>query len=171
MNKFSYIQYTDAYYILEDGNKLKTKLPHNEAYGYVKKGKNKSLIVHFIKKAHKDDSSPGLIVKGLILPNNSISLNQGSNYTKELDALRKGQNVAVTWEDVVYVENDSRDSCSIMYTEGLVYQNNGDHLVILNPETIRTSPLPIKNHPRIKPLYYIIPKSVITKFEIINKST
>lgn len=72
------------------------------------------------------------------------------------------------WDDIVFVQNDLRNECSRMYTEGVIFQNNSDHIVIKDPETIRTHPLPIKNHPKVKPVYYIIPKSIITEFEIIK---
>lgn len=73
MTTFSRINYTDAYYILEDQEDLVTTLPNNEAYGYITKGKDDSIIVHFIKKVQEEN--PDFIVKGLILPNNSIISN------------------------------------------------------------------------------------------------
>ena len=34
-----------------------------------------------------------------------------------------------------------------MYTEGTLYQIEDDHIVLKDTETIRTHPMPVKNHP------------------------
>lgn len=166
MTTFSRIHYTDAYYVLEDQKDLVTKLPKNEAFGYITKETSNCIVVHFIKKV--EDTNPLKITKGLILPIGSIS-RQTTASIKELDTIKPEQYISITWNDIVFVSNDTKNECSIMYTEGIVFKNNIDHIVIKNPETLRIYPTPIQNHPKVRPLYYIIPKPMITKFEIITK--
>lgn len=165
MKNFSHIYYTDAYYILEEPDRLITKLPKNEAFGYITKAKNNNIILHFIKRADGIDSKK--IIKGLVLPVNSIN-SENKKYINELNSLKIKQHVSITWNDVVFVENEVREECSIMYTEGILFKNELDHIVIKDPETVRTHPLPIRNHPKVKPLYYVIPKVLINSFEIVN---
>jgi hypothetical protein len=163
MNKFSKIQYTDAYYILEEPDVLQTLLPKNEAFGYVEKKEN-TIVVHFILRKDSNDSLNAKMVMGLVLPISSIDT---QNYLKELDHIQENSLVALTWEDVVFLQNDEIRGVSTMYTEGIVIQNNSDHLVIKNPETLRIKPEPVKNHPQVKPLYYVIPKSFIIEYKNI----
>jgi hypothetical protein len=163
MNQFSKIEYTDAYYILEEPDILQTKLPKNEAFGYVEKNEN-NIVVHFIIKKDSKASSNIKIVMGLVLPISSIYTQK---YLKELDDIKENSSVALTWKDVVFLQNDEIRGVSTMYTEGIVIQNNSDHLVIKNPETLRIKPEPVKNHPQVKPLYYVIPKSFIIEYKNI----
>lgn len=163
MNQFSKIQYTDAYYILEEPDMLQTKLPKNEAFGYVEKNEN-TIVVHFIIKKDSKTLSNSKIVMGLVLPISSIDT---QNYLKELDDIKENSSVALTWEDAVFLQNDEIRGVSTMYTEGIVVQNNSDHLVIKNPETLRIKPEPVKNHPQVRPVYYVIPKSFIIEYKNI----
>ena len=57
-----------------------------------------------------------------------------------------------------------------MYTEGVLYRIEKDYILLENPETIRMSPLPIKNHPLERNTFYIIPKTFITDIEVIEKN-
>lgn len=163
MNKFLKIQYTDAYFILEEPDVLQTLLPKNEAFGYIEKKEN-TIVVHFILKKDSKASPNAKIVMGLVLPISSIDT---QNYLKELDDIKENSSVALTWEDVVFLQNDEMRELSTMYTEGIVIQNNSDHLVIKNPETLRIKPEPVKNHPQVRPLYYVIPKSFIIEYKNI----
>jgi hypothetical protein len=170
MKEFVNIHYTDAYYILEDGEVLNTKLPHNEAYGYIHESQ-RGLIVRFIKGADttsEESTDTDFVIKGLVIPKGAVLSASKENFIEGLHNLSVGQNISLTWNDVVIVANDSVKDCPIMYTEGRIEQNNTDHLVIGNSETIRIEPLPIRNHPAIRPLYYIIPKAFIVSFEKIE---
>ena len=169
MKKFSNVHYVDAYYGLEEQENLTTELPHNDAFGQITKGKNNSTIVHFIDKVIKEDYlNDNTIISGLILPARSIISKSKNGFIEGLESLKVGQSVSVTWEDVVHVANNKRNDCSILYTEGIISKNNSDHLVIQNPETIRTHPLPIQNHPKVRPIYYVIPKSFITSINTLK---
>ena len=172
MKKISNIHYTDAYYILENGDDFVVKLPHNEAYGRIENGKNGSFVIHFIDKvenlAFSKNKRSSLIVKGLVLPNAAVLSKSKGGFIEGLESLVYGQKISLTWSDVVYAENETRNECSKMYTEGTVFRNNQDNIVILNPETIRIHPQPIKNHPSIKPAYYVIPKAFVTSFELFK---
>lgn len=175
MSKIYNIKYIDAYYIDSSyghNKKLKkTKLFLHEAFGYLKKNGN-NIIVTFIKenevnnKDKKDRKKD--IIKGLVLPNTAIvSLSSTSkiNITKKIPV---GSCVAVNWRDMVFVANQPRYDCSVMYTEGILFRVEKDHIVLKNPETIRAYPKPIVNHPAEKPIFYVIPKSFITDITIIK---
>jgi len=171
MKLVSNIHYTDAYYISEPVATPVTNLPHHEAFGFVKKGVDESIIISFIKKCDGGEDNaehdPDHIVRGLIIPETAL-LSRQNDYLEELKSLKTGEEAAVTWKDVVHVANMSRNSSSIMYTEGLFVDNHSDHIVLKDPETIKIHPTPVKNHPAIKPFYYVIPKSAITRFEYIH---
>lgn len=170
MKLASNIHYTDAYYISKPVKSLSTKLPHHEAFGFVKKGNGGSIVVSFVRECDvdsRDNHDPNHIVKGLIIPESALFSRQ-NNYLEQLRVLQTNKNVAVTWKDVLHVANMSRNDCSVMYTEGLLFDDCDDHIVLKDPETIRIYPGPIKNHPKTKPFYYVIPKSAVTHLEYIH---
>ena len=171
MDKIYNIKYTDAFYI-DDKNIGQTKLHIYETYGYLKKN-GKNLIVVFIKEHKttiKEIKSKKLnIIKGLIIPDTALlSTNNNKFKNSKSKHTKIGSNISVTWRDIVYVANLPRYDCGIMYTEGILFRIEKDHIVIENPETICIHPLPIENHPIKKPNYYIIPLSFIVDFEIIE---
>ncbi len=172
MKLVSNIHYTDAYYISEPVEPLVTKLPHHEAFGFVKQGADGSIIISFIRECENGDASENYdsdhIARGLIVPKNAL-LSKKNNYLEELRNLKNDEKIAVTWKDVVHVANMSTNDCSTMYTEGFLVNDRRDHIVLKDPETIRIYPAPIVNHPNIKPFYYVIPKSAITHFEHIHE--
>lgn len=170
MDKIYNIKYTDAFYI-NSKNIGQTKLHAYETYGYLKKC-NENLIVVFIKEyktSIKEIKNKKLkIIKGLIIPDIALLSTNNKFKNNKLKHIKIGSNVSVTWRDIVYVANLPRYDCGIMYTEGILFRTEKDHIVIKNPETIRTHPLPIENHPTKKPNYYIIPTSFIVDFEVIK---
>ncbi|MEX0909954.1 MAG: hypothetical protein WDZ75_01535 [Candidatus Paceibacterota bacterium] len=103
----------------------------------------------------------------MIIPESAL-LSRQNEYLEELKSLKTSERVAVTWKDVVHVANMSRNSSSIMYSEGFLLKDGGDHIVLKDPETIKIHPTPVKNHPPFQPFYYVIPKSAITRFEYIH---
>lgn len=85
-----------------------------------------------------------------------------------LKGVKIDSRVAVTWCDISAVIDSLRYDCGIMYTEGTLYKIEKDHIVLRDTETIRVHPMPVKNHPAGKPLWYIIPISFIKDIEIVS---
>lgn len=173
-DKIYKIKYTDAYYIDSSYGRTKklrgTKLPINEAYGYLKKEKD-ILIITFLREkgAIKINKSKDLI-QALILPETALVSVTKKFKTKKLKKIKIGDTVMVTWWDVVYVQNMAVYEPSIMYTEASLIGIKRDHIVLKDPETIRIHPLPIHNHPKEKPLFFIIPISFIKNISVVKKS-
>lgn len=165
IDKIYNIKYVDAYYTYAK-NISQTKLSLHEAHGYVKKNKN-NIIIAFIKRklAHGQEE----VALGLVIPDMALVSKKDTANRKILANLRVGLFIAITWRDIVIFDSgDLRNDCPIMYTEGILFKIEKDHIVLKNPETIRTYPDPIKNHPIKKPGYYIIPISFITNITIIK---
>lgn len=165
MSKIYNIHYVDAYYSY-DNEIGETKLSPHEAYGYVEKN-NDNLVIIFIKKggAEKDQN----IIKGLIMPNTALISTLGSVGNDILSNVEVGSRIKMEWRDIVYVANQPRRDCSMMYTEGVLVKIEKDHIVIKNPETIRAYPKPIKNHPGGGlPTYLVVPVSFITDISVIK---
>lgn len=165
MNKIYNIKYVDAYhtYTKKIGQ---TKLYQHKAYGYIKKNSN-NIIIAFIKRklAHKKEEA----ALGLVIPDTALISKKNNINDKKLEDFKIGMSVAIIWRDLVIFDSaDLRSDCPIMYTEGVLFRINQDHIVLKNPETIRTYPAPIKNHPIKKPNFYIIPISFITNITIIK---
>ncbi|OGD68846.1 hypothetical protein A2996_02305 [Candidatus Campbellbacteria bacterium RIFCSPLOWO2_01_FULL_34_15] len=167
MNEIYNIKYVDAFYIDSSygiNKKLgKTKLFTHEAYGYVQKNKD-NIVITFIKEktaSLERINKKNDLVKGLIIPDTAILSESLKFKTDAIEKISLRSYISVVWRDVVFVSNEPRYDCSLMYTEGFLFRVEKDHIVIKNPETIRTYPKPIKNHPSEKPLFYIIPKSFI----------
>jgi hypothetical protein len=66
---------------------------------------------------------------------------------------KEGDKVSITWKDIVHVVNLDRRDCSVMETSGVVYRVYNDFILIKNPDTVRTHPLPIQSHPMDKPKF------------------
>lgn len=164
------IKYIDAYYSTAetfDG----VKIFLHEAYGFVDKNGN-NIVITFIKK--KGSSFKEVreknedIQMGLVIPDTSL-VSVAHGYPQDiLEDVSLGSSVSVVWRDIVYVAHMPRYDCAIMYTEGVLVKIEGNCIVLKNPETIRTHPLPIKNHPVEKSTYYTIPISFISKISVIE---
>lgn len=170
MDKIYNIKYTDAFYV-DSKNIGQTKLHVYETYGYLKKNEE-NIIVVFIKEYKTNikeiENKKLKIIKGLIIPDTALISLRNKFKSNKLKNLKIGSYITVTWRDVVYVANLPRYDCGIMYTEGILFRIEEDHIVIKDPETICIYPLPIENHPIKKPNYYIIPLSFIVDFKIIE---
>lgn len=184
MNTVRHIFYVDAHYSYEPDLLTKEYYTHKEdlkvestsvhffdAYGYVEKhGDN--IVVAFIKKkgASPKDTirSNEKIIKGIIIPDTALLSKARTCSHDVLKGAKKGSRVAVTWRDIVYVANLPRYDCAIMYTEGILYKIEKDHIVLKDTETIRVHPMPVINHPAGKPLWYTIPISFIKDVEVIS---
>lgn len=167
MQQIYNIKYIDAFYTYKEIEI--TKLFVHEAYGYLTIYKD-VIIITFIHKVleRKSTSNTKKIIKGLIIPSTALQTVNNNYRTNVLNKVILFSNIAVTWRDIVYVANTNRNDCSIMYSEGILYRIETDHIVLKNPETIRINPLPIINHPAKKPIYYIIPNSFITDIVTIK---
>jgi len=165
MDKVYNIKYVDAYYT-DKKNLGQTKLSLHEAWGYVKRNGN-NIIITFIKKRLSNGQEESAL--GLIIPDTALISKKYEVKNKIPTNLKIGESIAVTWRDIVIFDSgDLRNDCSIMYTEGILFRIEKNHIVLKNPETVRTYPTPIRNHPIEKPCYYIIPTSFITDI-IITK--
>lgn len=169
MEEICKIKYIDAYYLFEE-KVGETKLSPHEAFGYVKKNGD-NIIITFIKNVsasgRQDGTDDSFIVKGLVIPDSAL-LSVSKDFKITIPSnLKESSRVAVTWRDVVYVGNAERGDCSTMYSEGILHSVCDDHIVLRDPETIRTYPAPAVNHPDGKPTYYIIPKAFITDIHTI----
>ncbi len=166
------IRYVDAYYLYKEecsrdfflyiGDRPETKLSPHEAYGYIRYYKD-SIILDFIKKTDEKDLK---MVKGLILPNNSL-LSKSKILNKSFPNISLKKKVHLQWDDLCFAENISIRESSIMETVGILVAIESDHIVIGDPDTKRIYPLPEKSHPNKKPSYYIIPISFIKNIKQI----
>lgn len=166
------IKYVDAYYVY-DKKIGKTKLSLFEAYGYVER-KADSIIIFFIKKMgvsnKKIIEGKENIVKGLIIPDTALMSAVDVYKTDLLKNVVVGSDISITWRDVGYVANlPAYDHSVVMYTEGVLYKIEKDYIVLKDPQTVRTYPLPIKNHPGSgRPTFLVVPTSFITNVTIIK---
>ncbi len=184
MDRICNIKYVDAHYSYEPDPYVKEYYSHKEdlgeqstslhflsAHGYAEKY-NDNIIIAFIKKKGvplgETIESGEKIIRGLIIPDTALVSNLHTYGRDVLKEIKTGIRVAVTWHDVVNVANQARYDCSVMYTEGTLYQIEDDHIVLKDTETIRTHPMPVKNHPAGKPLWYTIPISFIKDIEVIS---
>lgn len=184
MDKIYHIKYVDGHYSYEPDLYTKEYYTHKEdlnvestavhflrAYGYVEKHGDDIVVAHAKKKGitlKEIIKEGGKIGIGLVIPDSSLLSKVCAQNHDVLRGVKIGTRVAVTWRDVVAVANIARYDCAIMYTEGTLYKIEKDHIVLRDTETIRTHPMPVKNHPAGKPLWYTIPISFIKDVEDIS---
>lgn len=164
--------YTKEYYLRkEDLKKQSTALHFFSTHGFVEKHNN-NIVVAFVKEngvSIKETIEKGeKIIDGLVIPDTALLSRVDASDSNILKGVKIGSRVAVTWRDIVRVVSQSRYDCSIMYTEGTLYKKESDHIVLKDTETIRTHPMPAKNHPAGKPLWYTIPISFIKDIEVTS---
>lgn len=165
--------YTKEYYTYKkDLIERSTSVYSFSAYGYVEK-RGDDIIIAFIKKKGiplKNTIEKGeKIVDGLVIPESSLASKANLYNRGILKEVKIDSRVAVTWRDPTYIKRLSEYDCSTMYTEGILYKIEKDHIVLKDTETIRTHPMPVVNHPAGKPMWYIIPTSLIKDAEVISK--
>ena len=168
MDNIYNIKYIDAYYVDRNDSfdELKeSKLHLHEVYGYLEKNKS-NIIITFIKEVCEDSCKNNEFVKGIIIPDTaiySVSLETNLDIAKNFSI---GSNIKVEWRDIVFVSNQKRNDCSIMNTQGILYKVEKDHLVIKEPQTLRSYPEPKKKHPDDSdPAFYVIPKAFINSIK------
>jgi hypothetical protein len=171
MNEFQKIEYIDAMYntfdLALDLNYVDNlKLKIHVAYGILSVNEEGDYILEYVKKVNQEIQD-NKIVEGLILPKGSLYEEYSdSNFQKNFTS-KEGDKVSITWKDIVNVVNLDRRDCSVMETSGVVYRVYNDFILIKNPDTVRTYPLPIQSHPSDKPKFYVIPKSFILSLKAI----
>lgn len=111
-------------------------------------------------------------MEGLILPKGSrvleyVDKKYQDDFLKSLEEcdVKIKDKVEITWKDIAHVIDSTQAECSMMYTEGVLHRIYDDFILVSNPETMRYYPLPVKNHPPVKPFYYVIPKSFILEIK------
>lgn len=80
--------------------------------------------------------------------------------------LKIGTRIGVYWQDVRVYHDGELYGTSQAYTEGILADLQTDHILIKDPETIITNDTGTKNHPESKPLYYLIPRSLVKDISI-----
>lgn len=164
--------YADKYYTYKKDLKTKsTSVYFFSAYGFVERH-GSDIVVAFIKKKgiplKETIEKKEKIIDGLIIPDGAL-LSKATLFSHSvLKGLKMDSRVAVTWRDPTYIKRLPEYDCSILYTEGTLYKIEKDHIVLRDTETIRVHPMPVKNHPAGKPLWYTIPISFIKDVENIS---
>src|SRR3989344_2056125 len=78
--------------------------------------------------------------------------------------------VGIFWKDIVYFENGKiPNKPTQMYTEGQIFLQTPDVIILKNPETLTIEHDQTHNHPQVKPTFYTIPKVLITEIEFYDK--
>lgn len=184
MDKIYNIKYVDAHYSYEPDLYTKEYYSHKKdlrtestsvsflgAYGFVERH-GSDIVIAFIKKKgvplKETIEKKGKIAAGLIIPDVALLSTAQSFNHSILKGVKKDSRVAVTWRDIAVVLGVLRYDCSTMYTEGTLHKIEKDHIVLRDTETIRVHPMPVKNHPAGKPLWYTIPISFIKDIENIS---
>ena len=172
MEKFLKIEYIDAKYTNQAVSLVIVILDAHQAYGSLATTSNSDYILDYVVTDNPNFKNK--IMEGLILPKGSlVSEYKDKNYQEQFiksfndNGIKIKDKVEITWKDVVHVIDSTQVECSIMYTEGIIHRIYNDFILVSNPETIRSYPLPVKNHPPVKPLYYVIPKSFILEIKKI----
>ncbi|MGB2580690.1 MAG: hypothetical protein WBC83_03270 [Minisyncoccia bacterium] len=164
--------YADKYYTDKKDLKAKsTSVYFFSAYGFVERH-GSDIVVAFIKKRgvplNETIKKKEKIIDGLVIPDVAM-LSKVSLFSHSvLKGLKMDSRVAVTWRDPTYIKRLPEYDCSVLYTEGTLHKIEKDHIVLRDTETIRVHPMPIKNHPAGRPLWYVIPISFIKDVENIS---
>ncbi len=167
MKKFSTIKYVDAFYISDDTLERVDLYPHT-GYGKIVADSKEYIIFSFIQKLESDTRRASTSEKGLLLPKASLSPVYKKIGQEFLGKITEGDILHVEWDDITYFEETMPDGLTKMYTEGQLVMKAATFIVIKDPVTLRTSPLPIKNHPGYTPFYYVLPLSFIRNIEVEN---
>lgn len=157
------LKYLDPYYgydeISED-----SKFAVHEACGYITL-LDKVAIVEFLKEI---DSTDTHIVRGLIIPRGAL-LEEALHPKMDLNLeYSLNKDISLEWLDVALVSETQRKEPSIMKTSGRVMRLDSNYLVIKNPNTVRTYPLPKRKHPEDTPAFIVIPYSLISKVSVVE---
>ena len=159
------IRYRDASYLAKRIIKG-TTLPIYVAVGRPITSKN-----HVIISFTEENGTP---IRGLLVPKEALILVEEEKKTKKVDMQNflppNNSDVGIFWKDIVYFENGKiPNKPTQMYTEGQLYLQTSDSLVIKNPETIIIKKDNMGNYPKIKPTFFFVPKVLITGIEFYEK--
>lgn len=165
--------YADEYYTYRKDSRNKIVAPlFFDAYGFVERHGD-DIVIAFIKKKgvslKETIDKNEKLVDGLVIPETSLASKARSCSHGALKGKVVGMRVAVTWRDPTYIKGLPEYDCSVLYTEGALYKIEKDSIILRDTETIRIHPMPVKNHPAGKPLWYTIPVSLIKDIEVVSK--
>ena len=163
MKKVIFIKYIDSLYYTEKKLKYNGFKPH-VAIGQLILKSNEHITISFTEK--NGIAETGLLIpkKALIFQKRKESIINNLDHSKKINS-----EVGVFWKDIVYF-SDSKipKECTSMYSEGKLFFENHEVIIVKNPETIKIKKK-IENHPRIKVYFIAIPKPLITNIEIYDK--
>jgi len=157
------IRYIDAIYFTNKYCEYK-KLTTHIALGKLVSCDN-CIMISFVE-------NNGIPKKGLLVPKEALILkekilNKNSDILKDLSSY-KNSNIGVYWKDVVYFENNIPNECTQMYSEGELFSEDSEIIIIKNPITIKIKNK-IDNHPKVKVFFIVIPKLFVTSIEFYDK--
>ena len=78
----------------------------------------------------------------------------------------QNKKVGIYWDDVHVYHDGDIYGLSKIYTEGIVTIANKEYIIVKNPESIVLNTKKIKNHPSKIPLFYYLPRCIITDIVI-----
>jgi len=125
------------------------------------------IIIYFTEKET-------LPIRGILIPNEALILEGKKVKQVEIKipniSNQKVQDVGIFWKDIVYFENGKiPNKPTQMYTEGQIFLQTPDVIILKNPETLTIEHDQTHNHPQVKPTFYTIPKVLITEIEFYDK--
>jgi len=165
MENIKALKYIDALYFEDEQEfkKFKTFSEHI-TIGWLGKSSKEKVELIFNKVDEKPKSGILLPVGSLIFTDAFHRENQ--NIKKEEKNFSK-KTVGVYWRDIVFFDNfQIPNELTDMYTEGEIFSDSGDFVVIKNSSTIKIVDKKLKGHHQEKEiLYCIIPKSFICSIE------
>jgi len=130
------------------------------ALGEVVRFDNDNLILSFVKKEGKPET-------GLLIPIISIIEDVPTRKIFEVKKEVIGKTAGIFWKDIsIFYDNKIPNESPKMYTEGVIENISDNYLTVSNPTTLKTKEGVVENHPKIQPLVYRIPRSLITNIEI-----
>lgn len=112
----------------------------------------------------------GVAQEGLTIPKMAIFL-KGNKIIEQPFTRQNSdkQKIGVFWKDVVYWHNGIiPPEPTTTYTEGELFLLTDDLVIVYKPETILIKKK-VKNHPKMKALFYAIPKVLITYIKYYDK--
>ena len=159
------IRYIDAFY------STKEKIESIKFTTHITVGVLRVFDDHVVIIFKEEDSLPK---EGMLIPRQALILEDNSKSELDFNDLdlhsKKGSVLGIFWKDIVYFESGNiPDKCTTIYTEGELFSVTPEAIVIKDPETIKIKTEEIRNHPKNKPRFYIIPKSFVVDIEFYDK--
>lgn len=161
MRNFIIVKYNDALYYTEKELSYK-QLTEHFAIGKLKHFSNDHIKIIFSEKNGKPES-------GLLIPTSAIILDDSSSTIKKVFSDKKNMDVSIYWRDIVFFNSGIMpDDCTKMYSEGELFTETEDVIILKNPTTIMVKNK-IQNHPKTRATFIVIPKVMITEIQTYDK--